>query len=853
MPYVSLAHLPASLKAIPQWVCWRHEPVKGRQTKVPYAPNGSGKASSTDPATWATFEAACDAIESGGHSGLGFVFAAGGGIVGVDLDHCLKDGVLHPEAERIVRTLDSYTEISPSGDGLHVLLLGKKHTAACAKPAMPWGGECAIYEKSRFFVMTGNLFPGYPTDLQARQAELQHICTMVWPAAGANEKVHELSAEGLSIRQIAEHLNIAKSSVQRLLSGGTVEAGAEGHFEPSGGTPACGPEGHLAGSGGTLEAATVPPVLTARCPTPLTDDAILALIRRSKAAEKFEALWAGQWENPLVRTMSQSEADLKLCCQLAFYTRDVSQLDRLFRASGLMRPKWDEPRGEGSYGSMTLEKALARVREQYRGHVRTSSPHASGEFGEVSSERELVQLGQLDPQTQRLVLSPRRTLPTAESFLREFYAHPEGRTLQYYAGMLWRWQGNRYAEIEEETLKNTLQLWLHQALRYIYNKQTGQEELAPFESNPSTVKAALQTIATYAHIPKDLTPPAWLGDAKDRPHSSEILACKSLNLHIPTGTILPATPLFFSTHALEFDYTPDPPPPERWMQFLEELFGQDEEAIYLLQDWFGYCLTPDTSQQKMLLLVGPKRCGKGTIARILAELIGEANTCAPTTSGLAGSFGLQSLIGKSLAIISDARFSGEDVPTLVERLLCLSGEDALTIDRKHKEAVTLRLPTRMMFLSNELPKLADSSGALSSRFLILRFTESFLGREDHDLTDKLKAELPGILLWALSGWRRLHARGRFVQPQSAQQLVEDLEDLVSPIGSFVRDCTRVGTELRIAVDELYRAWAQWCTREGWHSVGTKASFGRDLIAAAPKITKRRHREEGAYYEGITLK
>lgn len=852
MPYVSLAHLPASLKAIPQWVCWRHEPVKGRQTKVPYAPNGSGKASSTDPSTWATFEAACEAIESGGHSGLGFVFASGGGIVGVDLDHCLKDGVLHPEADRIVRTLDSYTEISPSGDGLHVLLLGQKLTAACAKPAMPWGGECAIYEKSRFFVMTGNLFPGFPTDLQARQAELEHICTMVWPAAGSLEKVQELSAEGLSIRQIAEHLNIAKSSVQRLLSGGTVSSGPEGHLETTGGTPACGPEGHLAGSGGTLESSTVPPVLTARCPT-LSDDAILALIRRSKAAEKFEVLWSGKWDNPLVRAMSPSEADIKLCCQLAFYTRDVAQLDRLFRASGLMRPKWDEPRGDGSYGSRTLEKALARVHEQYRGHARTDAPHANGEHGEGCDERGLVQLGHLDPKTQRLVLSPRRTLPTAEAFLRAFYAHPDGRTLQYYAGILWRWQDNRYAEIEEETLKHALQPWLHQALRYIYNKQTGQEELVPFESNPSTVKAALQTIATYTHLPKDLTPPAWLGETRDRPPPSEVLACKSLNLHIPTSTMLPATPKFFSTHALEFDYTPDPQPPERWMQFLEELFGADEEAIYLLQEWFGYCLTPDTSQQKMLLLVGPKRCGKGTIARVLVELIGAANTCAPTTSGLAGSFGLQSLIGKSLAIISDARFSGEDVPTLVERLLCLSGEDALTIDRKHKEAVTLRLPTRMMFLSNELPKLADSSGALSSRFLILRFTETFIGREDIGLTNKLKAELPGILLWALHGWRRLRARGRFVQPQSAQPLVEVLDDLVSPIGTFVRQQTRLGTGLRIAVDELYRAWAQWCTGEGWNCAGTKASFGRDLIAAAPQVTKHRNHECGHYYQGICLK
>lgn len=76
-----------------------------------------------------------------------------------------------------------------------------------------------------------------------------------------------------------------------------------------------------------------------------------------------------------------------------------------------------------------------------------------------------------------------------------------------------------------------------------------------------------------------------------------------------------------------------------------------------LRTWFGYCLTGDTSQQKMLLIVGPKRSGKGTIARVLTRLIGNGNVSGPTTSSLAGPFGLQPLIGKTLAIVSDAGIS----------------------------------------------------------------------------------------------------------------------------------------------------------------------------------------------------
>ena len=100
-------------------------------------------------------------------------------------------------------------------------------------------------------------------------------------------------------------------------------------------------------------------------------------------------------------------------------------------------------------------------------------------------------------------------------------------------------------------------------------------------------------------------------------------------------------------------------------------------------------------------MVGPKRSGKGTIARVLTTLLGEANACAPTLAGLATNFGLQPLIGKLLAIIGDARLSGRvDVHVIAERLLSISGEDLITIDRKYQDAWTGKLPTRFLLMSS---------------------------------------------------------------------------------------------------------------------------------------------------------
>ena len=81
---------------------------------------------------------------------------------------------------------------------------------------------------------------------------------------------------------------------------------------------------------------------------------------------------------------------------------------------------------------------------------------------------------------------------------------------------------------------------------------------------------------------------------------------------------------------------------------------------------------------------------------------------------------------------------------MIERLLSISGEDTLTVERKYIGAVTMKLATRFVFLTNELPKLSDASGALAGRFMVLRLTESFYGREDHGLTDRLLKEIPGI-------------------------------------------------------------------------------------------------------------
>ncbi|MGD5575264.1 hypothetical protein QUU09_22715, partial [Xanthomonas citri pv. citri] len=121
------------------------------------------------------------------------------------------------------------------------------------------------------------------------------------------------------------------------------------------------------------------------------------------------------------------------------------------------------------------------------------------------------------------------------------------------------------------------------------------------------------------------------------------------------------------------------PEPREWLDFLDMIWPDDPHSVETLQDVFGYLLSADTSQQKIPLIIGPKRSGKGTIARVLTALLGQDSVTAPTLASLATNFGLAPLIGKSVAIVGDARLSGKvDQSAIAERLLSISGEDSLT-------------------------------------------------------------------------------------------------------------------------------------------------------------------------------
>ncbi|MFD1378623.1 DNA primase family protein [Fodinicurvata halophila] len=435
--------------------------------------------------------------------------------------------------------------------------------------------------------------------------------------------------------------------------------------------------------------------------------------------------------------------------------------------------------------------------------------------------------------------------------MRDNYTSNEVRTLHHHRGAFYEWVGHSYAEADQNAVQAAVWLFLDKAKRW-----TSAKELGPFQPNRSRVGDVTAALAAAANLPAHVEPPAWLEKPADAPPADELLPVRNGLLHLPSGRLYPATAKYFGFNAADVDYDAEAPEPREWLKFINQLWPNDEQSIAALQDLFGYYLSPDTSQQKIGLIVGPKRSGKGTLARVLTGLLGQGNVVAPTLASLATNFGLAPLIGKSLAIIGDARLSARvDQASIAERLLSISGEDVQTIDRKYLPPWTGRMPVRFLVMTNELPRLADASGALASRFVVLTMERSFYGQEDRGLGARLLGELPGILNWARQGYLRLRDRGYFMQPESAREAISELEELGSPMGAFVEQKCETGTGLQCTPEELFNAWRQWCEANGRKEPGTLQTFGRDLRAAVPSLSVSRRGADGArkrLYEGIDL-
>jgi putative DNA primase/helicase len=297
--------IPASLTEYDHWVCWETIIRDDKPTKRPIDPTTGDAASATDPDTWSTFQDALEGLDTYDVDGIGFVFHESDPFVGIDLDNCRdpETDTVESWASSVITLLGSYTERSPSGTGFHILLEGEVPGDRNRK------GDVEIYDSARYFTVTGD-----------------------W----VETSLASIGRRAKSLREIYQkHVGDPAPDPAHTQFDATAQTDSEETISSS-------PAHEI----------------------DLDDEELLERARSAENGDDFAALWRGSTAG----YDSHSEADMALACHLAFWTAgDGSWMDSLFRQSGLMRMKWDEPHyaDRTTYGQKTIERALSKVTAYY--------------------------------------------------------------------------------------------------------------------------------------------------------------------------------------------------------------------------------------------------------------------------------------------------------------------------------------------------------------------------------------------------------------------------------------------------------------------------------------------------------
>lgn len=362
----------------------------------------------------------------------------------------------------------------------------------------------------------------------------------------------------------------------------------------------------------------------------------------------------------------------------------------------------------------------------------------------------------------------------------------------------------------------------------------------------STITNAIKAIESAVHVPTDpmQMAPFWLTEGRDSNPLNLVIAQNGIVdvLAFAQGKeyFFDRTPELFANANGEFSYDADATEAPEWQGFLDSL-EQPDDWLMLLQEMMGYWLAGGYDLQKICMFIGPPRCGKGTIQRVITKLLGQPNVCSPNLEDFASSFGLEQLLGTRLAIVPEAKFPTRDVPQIVGSLKAITGGDLVTVNRKHLKNIPVCLKTKLLLVSNNFIALPDNSKALPVRIVPLRFDASFVGKEDITLDVKLAGELPAILNWSLAGFRRLyHNGGKFTLPESSVEVMEQLLMESAPLQSYLQDACIFDPTKGVYKQSLYENYKKWSKgQDSDRPLLSVADFTRELMTAASQISLKR--------------
>ena len=715
--------IPKELKEEALFCLWKYEERDGKKTKVPYKIDGK-KARPNLITDFSSFDSVSKLVDK--YSGIGMgVF---NGFSAVDIDHCVEDGVPNEMATNIINTMQSYTELSPSGTGVRIIFKVDDFN----------------FDKNIYYIHNAKI-----------GLEIY--------VSGVTRKFVTLTGNQINDYGIANcHTALEEVLNTYMKRPCVVKASIESNRVSF-----------------------------------LTDEELIEKAYNAKNGFKFQSLMAGE----IPEGKSHSDADMALASILAFWSNgDIEQMDRLFRESGLMRDKWDELRGDCTYGEITLNKAVANATAFY-------CPVAVNYDGDI----DLTEFHPEDRDRYNWSDSSNGRL-FADVFKDKVRYVPERKKWFYFDGSHWceDLESLKTMELCKELADALISYAInitdeHKRIEYVkyYNKWSARR-------NREILIKDARSIYPLSMSQFDTNP--------------YLFNCANGTLDLKTMTFYEHNPSDFLTKISPVVYDPAATS-ERFESFITEVMSNDEEKARFLQKVLGYALTGDTKYECMFFLYGATtRNGKGTLMESILGVMGDyGNSVKPETIAVKQNTNSQAP-SEDIARLAGIRFANISEPPKgmllnAAQIKSMTGNDTLNARFLHENSFDFKSQFKIYVNTNYLPVITDMTLFSSNRIFIIPFDRHFEPCEqDNTLKSEFaKAEVQSAILnWLIQGYILLEKEG-LLPPKTVTKATEDFNNDCDKVKRFFEECLVGNPQAEVRTSKVYKAFREWCYSNGYHA------------------------------------
>ncbi|MBP3909387.1 MAG: hypothetical protein J6D33_10715 [Turicibacter sp.] len=379
--------------------------------------------------------------------------------------------------------------------------------------------------------------------------------------------------------------------------------------------------------------------------------------------------------------------------------------------------------------------------------------------------------------------------------------------------------GKKYCFIEEDFLKARCKDVLHEAQSDIWRPSYGNHVLEFLSMNTPKL----------SHIEE----------------TKEYLNLKNGFLNLSTFELILHTPDILSFVQLPIEYDVEAQCPV-FMDFIYDIFENDEQRVKLVQEILGYCLTTDTNLQQFFIFYGSGSNGKGVLSRIFQALCGKENCSSATLEELNRPFGKQVIKDKRLNISAETDSAQAKMNT--QTLKMLTGEDTILIESKFKDPYSIRPYAKLIILANHYPNTDDRSEGYYRRCVFIPFNKQYVKQgkplksncayQDPHLEGKLMQELDGIFVWALEGYRRLVDNGYTLTfSKESEKVKQDYLQWLDPMMEFISERLNPMSGNRMLKETVFDEFNKWVKKNQvavYYNVSTR-KFWLDFSQTVLKL------------------